>query len=66
MKDKPFWKKRAWWGWVLATVSGCATLYTTDPTPLGVIKVVAALGAALGSYSVQESVRAIAETEVKK
>lgn len=59
--NKPFWKKRAWWGFVFATVTSAGLAYTTDPNQVsGALKAIAIIGAALGGYSIQESVRAIA------
>jgi hypothetical protein len=60
MKRKPFFAKRAWWGWMLATASSVGLAVIKVPGPAGILLGVAALGAAIASYSVQETQREIA------
>lgn len=60
MKRKPWYKKRAWYGWVLATASSVGLAVLKVPGPAGIMLGLAALGTAIGSYSAQEVQRELA------
>jgi hypothetical protein len=61
MTRKPFYRKRAWWGWVGTTISGSIVAYVSVPNPvLGIAAVIGVISAAVASYSVQEVQREIA------
>jgi hypothetical protein len=66
LKRKPFYQKRAWWGWLAATVAAMGVAVVKTPGPLGIAEAIAVLGVAIGTYSVQEVQREIGIQGTKK
>ena len=67
MTRKPFYQKRAWWGWMGTTISASIVAFVSVPNPvLGVAAVIGVISAAVATYSVQETQREIAVQGTEK
>jgi hypothetical protein len=54
---KPWYKKKTWWGTTIASVCTAGLLYLENPTPMGIIKAIIALGIGTGLFGASELMR---------